>query len=174
MERSQRLRQQNRRILAWSLGVAAVAHVAVLLLVSWDRPTHVFARDTEIVEIGEAAMSGLPVRAFFSPPRITVTADSLWREPPGRVLSSELAVALPPGCDLEDLGPSAVARGVVRLRVSDTGHAEPVEVAQSSGNYCWDGMLGKVAGSLLYRWLPSDEHPAPVDVYQPLTVTLVE
>ena len=148
-------------------------HVAVLFLVTWDRPTHVFARDTEIVEIGEAAMSGIPVRAFFSPPDIAVGADSVWQEPPGRVLSHEIAVALPPGCGLEDLGSSAVGRGVIHLRVSESGHAEPVEVAESSGNWCWDGMLGKVAGSLLYRWLPSVEFPAPVDVYQPVTVTLV-
>lgn len=168
------LRQRHNRILRWSLAGAALLHVLVLYLVAWDRPTHVFARDTELVEIGDPGLGGVPVRVLFAPPAITAGPDSVWQEPAGRVLSSEIAVALPPGCVLADLGPTGMGSGVVRLAVSETGHADAVEVVETSGSWCWDGMLGKVAGSLLYRWLPSERFPAPVDVLQPVTVSLVE
>ena len=77
LERSQRLRQQNRRILRWSLAAAAVLHIAVLFLVTWDRPTHVFARETEIVEIGEAAMARLQSRMESAGARLDALQASL-------------------------------------------------------------------------------------------------
>ena len=39
----------------------------------------------------------------------------------------------------------------------------------STGSACGDATLARVAGDLWYRWLPSEEFPAPVDVVQPLS-----
>lgn len=168
------VRRQERRVLRWSLGVAVVLHLGALFLITWDRPGISFGPDGDWVEFADGGWGALPVRVFFSPPAIQVTPDSVWQEPAGRVLSTQVSITPPSGCDIEDWAPtSGVGSGVVHVRVRDSGHAEAVAISTSAGSYCWDAVLSDLAGDLLYRWLPSGDFPAPVDVFQPLTVTIV-
>lgn len=168
------VRRQERRILWWSLTAAALLHVVALVVITWDGSGLRFGEDEDWVEFADGGWSGVPVRVFFSPPSMQVTPDSVWQEPIGRVLSTEVAIAPPAGCEIEDWRETAgVGSGVVHVRVRESGHAEAVGVVTSAGSYCWDQVLVDLAGDLLYRWLPSESLPAPVEVYQPLTVTMV-
>lgn len=168
------VRRQERRILRRSLAAAALLHVAALVWITWDGPGLRFGGDDDWAEFAEGGWGGLPVRVFFSPPSMQVTPDSVWQEPLGRVLSTEVSITPPSGCGAEEWrSTSGVGSGVVHVRVKETGHAEAVAMRTSAGSYCWDAVLVDLAGDLLYRWLPSESLPAPVEVYQPLTVTVV-
>lgn len=160
-------------MLRWSLAVAVALHIGALVLITWDGPGVRFGGDEDWVEFADGGWGALPVRVFFSPPSMQVTPDSIWQEPAGRVLSTEVAIAPPAGCGSDDWGStSGVGSGVVHVRVRESGHAEAIAVVTSAGSYCWDAVLVDLAGDLLYRWLPSEELPAPVEVFQPLTVTV--
>ena len=54
--------------------------------------------------------------------------------------------------------------------VDEGGRTDDVEIEQSTGDACADEVLSRVAGDLWYRWLPSEEFPAPVDLVQPITL----
>jgi len=42
---------------------------------------------------------------------------------------------------------------------------------RSSGIRCADDLLERVAGDLLYHWLPSEDFPAPVELTQPMRLS---
>lgn len=64
-------------------------------------------------------------------------------------------------------------RGSVRLRVKVTGRVDVTGVVRSSGIRCADDLLERVAGDLLYHWLPSEDFPAPVELTQPMRLSVM-
>ena len=167
--RSVQLRQQGRRVLVWSLAVAAVIHVAVFAL--WPRtpvrplgelratPIHDVEEGDVFVEISAEFGGPLIVSAGEQPASDRVEgylqANRLTR------VSLECREAFPPG---------VVHEGEVRLVVNEQGRVESKEVTRESGAPCGDRALLAVAGDLWYRWLPSRSHPAPVVLVQPVSV----
>ena len=56
--------------------------------------------------------------------------------------------------------------------VNERGRVDSVQVTRSSGSYCWDRALASIAGDLWYRWLPTELFPAPIRLYQPVSLSL--
>jgi hypothetical protein len=169
--RAQELRERDRRVLRWSLGAAVLIHVAAFVL--WPG-----FRVEDLPDAGEdmKAMHGVEgtptyVDVVFGPPRIFGPDGTVATEPPTRVLAAERILRLPTECDnLEEPGRTPV-EGQVRLKVVASGRTAVAGLEQSTGDACADEVLFTVAQALLYRWLPNDRFPAPVDLIQPVTLT---
>ena len=168
--RSRELRARHRRVLFWSFGVAALLHVAVLVI----RPTYqvepFVGSGLEMVPGDSTGMPGTPVTLFFGPPEIRGLEGVIHVEPVDRILEVPRAVDLSPAC-IADAG-RRTASGRVRLSVGVLGYTDVVALEEGTGIPCWDSVLRAVAADLWYRWLPSERFPAPVDVIQPVTVSL--
>lgn len=170
--RADMLRRRDRRVFRWSFGIAVVAHGLVLAFGPWFRSDPVSLSATELVERGPPTLGGVPVEVFFGPPAIVLAEDSLEMQPPGRVLRASRAVPPPVGCASNDWLARGSAEGRVRLTLRETGRVETVAILEGTGDRCWDMIVAGLAGDLLYRWLPSERFPMPVELVQPVTVTL--
>lgn len=170
--RAAAVRRRDRRVYAWSFAVAVVVHALVLFFGPWFRSDPVWRSDTELVAGDPVDLSGLPVALFFGPPAIEVDGGAISQEPSHRVLHARRLVAPPPGCGPGDWSNPPTASGDVRLVVNAEGLVDEVRLTGSTGYRCWDALVMRVAGDLLYHWLPSERFPAPVELHQPITVSL--
>lgn len=170
--RSSILRRRNRRVYGWSFAAAVLIHVVVLAVGPWFRTDPMSGARTELVANDPANLSGIPLELFFGPPAILIEGDSVSQEPPDRFLHAKRLVAPPYGCALDELSEAGPVRGVVRLRLDDRGRVDEVGVVEETGVGCGTVLMERVAGDLLYHWLPSERFPAPVELFQPVTVTL--
>ncbi len=169
--RSAELRRRHRRVLRWSFGIAVLFHAVVLIFVPWYRAEPLAGGGTELVGPRVPAWGSVAVDAFFGPPAIVRADGAAAREPDTRVLRASRLVPPPAGCEAHDWLAREEAGGEVRLEVDATGRVSSVEVTAGTGDRCWDEVLRGLASDLLYRWLPSERFPAPVELYQPLTLT---
>lgn len=170
--RSEELRERNRRVLLWSLGVASVLHVAAFVL--WPEYTvePLTAPDAKLETLGDTGGIALYVEVTFGPPEIFERDGTISVDSPRRQLEAARVLRLPQECArLTD--PEALPyRGSVRLGLGTEGRAEAGGIVASTGDACADQVIRTVADALWYRWLPNERFPAPVDLIQP--VTLVE
>jgi hypothetical protein len=162
-------RRQDRRILAWCVGVAAALHVAALLLLPGLPETADPTQDLELERAEIVGGQAIPLDVFFGPPIIERAGGRRSFEPPTRVLEAQRAVFLPASCRRALQGTGRVFSGSVRLTVLVSGRVGKVSVFESTGARCSDDVLATVADDLWYLWLPTPEFPAPVDVIQPMT-----
>lgn len=169
--RVQTLRRRHRQIFRWSLGIAAVVHAVVLYYGPWFRSDSMSGGGTELVEGETTGRNGIPVDAHFGPPAIEDADGALAQEPPERVLHASRLIPPPVGCESLDWLAAEAAIGEVRLVVTETGRADSVQLSRSTGDRCWDGIMTGLASDLLYRWLPSERFPAPVWLFQPVTLS---
>ncbi len=170
--RSQVLRRRHRRILRWSLAIAALLHVAALWFLPWFRPDAGGAAGAELVEATSPIPGGVLFNVYFGPPAIVASDDSVSREPASRFLKTSRVAAPPAGCRGEPWMARESASGSVRLVVAEDGHADATEVLESSGSPCWDHLLMGIAGDLRFHWIPNSRFPAPVVVHQPVTLSV--
>jgi hypothetical protein len=170
--RADLLRRRDRRVFRWSFAIAVLVHGLVLAFGPWFRTEPVSLSETELVESGPPALGGVPVEVLFGPPAIVVAADSVETQPPGRVLRASRAIPPPVGCASNDWLAREGAAGSVRLTLRETGRVETVAIVEGTGDRCWDMIVAGLAGDLLYRWLPSVRFPMPVELVQPVAVTL--
>lgn len=170
--RSQQLRRQHRKILGWSIAVAVVAHVLVLFFGPWFPSSLATGPRTELVEGTAPPFGGLAVTVIFDAPALEEEDGSLAQEPDWRILSASRSIPPPIACRDHDWLALPFAKGRVWMTVGDTGRPDTVTVAESTGDRCWDGVMVGLAGDLRYRWLPNDDFAAPVEVFQPVTLTL--
>jgi hypothetical protein len=169
--RSAELREKNRRVFAWSLGLAALIHIAVFVLWPGFRVEPLAGSGGQDQAVSEAEGGLTFVDVFFGPPDIFEVDGMLSREPPDRVLEADRVLQLPTECATLGQEGRTPAYGRVRVRVRPSGRADVVGIAESTGDECGDEVIRTVAGDLLYHWLPSERFPAPVDLIQPVTLT---
>ncbi len=169
--RSQQLRKRHRRIFAWSLALAAVAHVAVFVLTPAFRAKAPTGREIEVLTADKGDFPGISVELVFGPPTISALDGTVWPEPLDHQLLAARRVRLPRGCGPLTRRGEEPLQGQVRLRVKASGLVDVVDLTESTGSPCGDSVMAIVAGSLWYRWLPNDRFPPPVDLVQPVTLT---
>lgn len=167
--RSAELRQQSRRILAWSLGAAAIVHVVVFAL--WpETPVEPLGEFPETVVSGvEEEGVFIQVRAEFAGPTIVSSGGRPASEGVARTLEARRLARVAVECRAA-VAPGRSYRGEVRLTVNGEGRVDYKEMVAGSGDSCGDRVLLAIAGDLWYRWLPNEAHRAPVVVIQPLVV----
>lgn len=169
-KRSEQVREQNRRALAWGLVIAAVLHVAFFALSpTWEaEPSEGWTKGSE----EEAPEFATPVfvRISFGPPAIEAPDGTIHQEPADRMLEAERLVRLPEPCREEAESAGELPSGSVRLRVNAGGRVTATAIEESTGLTCGDELITMVADALWYRWLPSERHPAPVELVQPVTL----
>ena len=172
--RSAKLRERDRRVLAWSLAIAAVLHVAVFLLWPEFEVEPLPGADISVAPSGRGDDLGIYVDLFFGPPDLFEADGSFTREPPDRFLEADRILRLSTVCaELVEGAPTPV-HGRVRMVLNASGRADTAEVARSTGDQCGDEMMLAVANDLIYRWLPSDRFPAPVHLIQPITIAAAQ
>lgn len=168
--RTDELRKRDRRVLRWSLGVAAALHVAVFVLFPAFRVEVLSTPDLELDTVGVAGVANATVEVLFGPTIVRLADGSGWEAPSDRVLSADRDVRLPEEClhlAGEERPPMT---GRVGLRIKASGRVDVMGLASGTGDPCADGVLSEVAGALWYHWLPNDRAPAPVLVEQPVTL----
>jgi hypothetical protein len=170
--RSEELRRQYRRVFRWSFAIAVLVHALVLFYGPWFRAEPMSSTTTELVDRASPGRGGIPIDVFFGPPAIADRTGLLSREPSMRVLSASRLVPPPYACTSNDWLARGEAVGEVRLTVNETGRIDAVNLTESTGDRCWDVVMQGLASDLLYRWLPNDRFGAPVEVYQPVTLSL--
>ena len=170
--RSEELRRTNRKVLAYSMGIAALAHVAVLFI--WSPEFEVESSGATVIRrspAGQGADAPIFVEVLFGPPEIVTAGGRVSKEPPDRTLRAGRVVQLPIRCaGLAQWGRTP-SSGRVRLRVNAAGRIDEAQLTQGTGDSCADQVIMTVAGSLWYHWLPNDRFPAPLDLDQPITLT---
>jgi hypothetical protein len=169
--RAQELRARDRWVLSWSLLAAVVIHG--LVFTYWlTRPEPVpRGEGIGLSPEDRTPSAGIRLDLFFGPPDIEAPDGTMWKEGPERFLTARRVVQLSSFCDgLTEDGRTPVT-GVVRLRLDGTGRVERVDVADGTGDPCGNAAMTAVASDLLYRWLPSERFPAPVELLQPVTIT---
>lgn len=172
--RAEELRGRHRKILAWSLGAAAVVHLGVFFLTPTFEAEPLTGSDPEVEAVETSRTVSAEVDLLFGPPVIRARDGSVWPEPPERHLEARRGVQLPALCAGLARPARTPLRGRIRLRVLASGRVEVVGMAESSGDLCADQVLTDVANSLQYEWLPDERFPAPVDLVQPVTLTGVQ
>lgn len=176
--RAEELRKKHRRILACSLGVAALLHIGFFVFApsgsgsGWElQPTFDTTATAQAGDPGQLAV-------VFGPPKITLEDGTVRQEPPDRTLEvRDVDVAhilLERDCEGVRAKGLDSAEGAVELRVNERGRAIEAEVAESPGDECKERVFTAIAGSLLYHWLPDEEAPAPVDLIQPMRLESME
>jgi len=171
MSRAEALRARDRRVLSWSLLAAVVIHG--LVFAYWlTRPEDV-ARGggMGLTAQEQSETTGIQVDLHFGPPDIEAPDGTRWKEGPERFLTAHRIVQLSSFCHRLTQDGQTPVTGIARLRVDATGRVERVEVAQGTGDPCGNAAMTAVASDLLYRWLPNERFPAPVDLLQPVTIT---
>ena len=169
MKSREERRTSERRVLLWSLTIAVVVHVLAFLYLPGLRPNEFADLEDQTDELALVTGSAIPLDLFFGPPVIRGAEGSLNLEPPERVHGEGRAVFVSAGCKRLIEESADVFYGTVRLSVLETGLVQVAGVVESSGTVCGDYVIERVAADLLYRWLPNDEFPAPVELVQPLT-----
>ncbi len=148
-------------MLAYSLGIAALAHFAVFFI--WSPEFEVeFSRATVVRRspAEESPKASTFVEVSFGPPEIVTASGAVSREPPDRTLQAGRVIQLPIRCaGLAHWG-STPSSGRVRLRVNAAGRVDEAQLTQGTGDSCADQVIMSVAGSLWYHWLPNDRFPA--------------
>ncbi|MCY3613288.1 MAG: hypothetical protein OXH51_17330 [Gemmatimonadetes bacterium] len=167
--RIDRRRKADRRLFIGCWVLAGLVHV-VLFLVVPDRDAR--ARPGLSLDLAETPAPGATLLdLFFGPPAISGPSGRVSVEPPERFLATERLVHVPAACRAVIRSSGNDIRGSVRLRVKITGRVDVTGMAWSSGIRCADDLLQRVAGDLLYHWLPSEEFPAPVELTQPMRLS---
>lgn len=161
-------RKSERKLFVWCGAIAVALHVILFFVLRETRVT-VEQREYNIESIEITDLKPIPLDLFFGPPAITNARGGFSVEPPERVLEVDRLVFLPGTCRAIIRGSGDVARGSVRLKVNGTGRVDVLGVELSTGFPCGDATLTRVAGDLWYRWLPTEEFPAPVELVQPLS-----
>jgi len=169
--RRQELRKKHNRILFWSLTLAGLAHVALFLLWPTMEVEPMPAGESEVETSPPIVETALVVDVHFGPPRIFGADGGIFVEPADRVLETSRIMSLPTGCAGLVAEGRMPARGEVRLTVVASGRALVGGIEDSTGDPCADQVLAALAGDLLYRWIPNDRFPAPVELIQPVTLT---
>ena len=162
------LRQRDRRVLLWSIAVAAILHVAAFVLWPAFQVEPWALRNVGVSPGSSGTGAGAEFDLFFGPPDIFEVDGSLSREAPDRFLEVDRIVRVSSDCSEEGRAP---ASGKVGLTLSASGRVHTVELVESTGGRCGDEVIVAVASDLLYRWLPSERFPAPVRLIQPITVS---
>jgi hypothetical protein len=118
------------------------------------------------------------LKVMFLPPEIFTENGEFRTEPPERVLDARHVdvreVLSSQACEGRDRESVVPVSGRVQVRVDEHGRVVRAEVIESSGDLCRDAVIAGIASSVLYRWLPNGEAPAPVDLIQPMRVTMGE
>lgn len=169
--RGQDLRKRHNWILVWSIAIAGLFHVALFLLWPTMEVEPLPSTESSIEATAPIAGHAIMVDVHFGPPKIFQRDGSVSVEPPERVLETSRIMSLPTGCGnliQEDRMP---ARGEVRLQVVASGHTQVEGIEASTGDECADQVVLTLANDLLYRWIPSERFPAPVELIQPVTLT---
>lgn len=173
--RSQQLRRRQRRIFGLSLLIAVLVHVAVFAFSPQFRsnPADVSDGRTSLAPSETGEVHWIDVE--FGPPKILLAGGLDRQEPPDRVLQAR-DVLVSEGALSEDCRPvlHRPLEGIdatVRLEVGRDGRVRATEIAEGSGNACVDEIMVVVAGTLWYHWLPDDEAPPPVELFQPMRVS---
>jgi hypothetical protein len=129
------------------------------------------------IPLGSDGTSNL-LNVMFLPPEILTESGGLRSEPPERVLDARHVdareVLSSQACEGRDRESVVPVSGRVQVRVDEHGRVVRAEVIESSGDLCRDAVIAGIASSVLYRWLPNGEAPAPVDLIQPMRVTMGE
>lgn len=175
--RHERNLRRSNVIFALSFLVALGVHLVILLrgpifeveIPEADPGPPAMDVQIDVVDVGSL------LDVTFLPPVILAADGSLRPEPPERVLEAQQVDAS------DTLGSSACAgrardsivpfSGRVHVRVNQHGRVIRAEVRESLGDPCRDRLIAEISGSVWYRWLPNEEHPAPVDLIQPVRVT---
>ncbi|MDE2983035.1 MAG: hypothetical protein OXU74_17730 [Gemmatimonadota bacterium] len=169
--RIDRRRKADRRLFIGCWVLAGLLHVVLFLVVpGFGRDG--LARPGLSLELAETPAPGATLLdLFFGPPAISGPSGRVSVEPPERFLETERLVHVPAACLAVIRSSGNDIRGSVRLRVKVTGRVDVTGVVRSSGIRCADDLLERVAGDLLYHWLPSGDFPAPVQLTQPMRLS---
>lgn len=169
--RSEQVRRRDRKVFAWAMGVAGVAHVALLAGSVTFRTIFFEADDLSVGREGGTEGRTVYVALRFGPPAITAPDGTIRIEPSGRFLEADRLVPLEAECaELVETGGVLPLHGRVRLIVGGSGRASVAEITRGTGHECTDEVVRQVAEALRYHWLPSEAYPNPVDLEQPVTV----
>ena len=167
--RIDRRRRADRRLFIGCWVLAGLLHVVLFLVVP---VRDALARPGLSLELAEAPAPGATLLdLYFGPPAISGSSGRVSVEPPERFLETERLVHVPAACRAVIRSSGNDIRGSVRLRVKVTGRVDVTGVVRSSGIRCADDLLERVAGDLLYHWLPSEDFPAPVELTQPMRLS---
>lgn len=162
-------RKAERKVFRRGWSVAVALHVIVFLAWRESGEVRVTEPDPDFETVEIVDREPIPLELHFGPPAIRNAAGGISVEPPERVLEVDRLVYLPGNCKALVKGSGATVGGSVRLAVNETGRTDVRGISQSTGYPCADAVLQRIAGDLWYRWLPSDEFPAPVELVQPLS-----
>lgn len=171
-ERAARGRRRERRIVWGSLFLAAVVHLVAFAV--FPRIQFSVLDDTRYGEevLRRYVLGDMAVDVHFGPPRIRTPGGGVAVEPPERILESRnlglSELELHPNCAGSFDAHLPPWEGSVRLQVGRGGLVTVEGIAESTGDGCVDAALLNTAGALLYRWLPSEHYPAPVQLEQPM------
>jgi hypothetical protein len=175
--RTERHRQQHRRILILSLGLAGLLHLAVFALNPGWMLERISFFDPRSPEDREGPPEVGLVDVSFGPPQIFLADGRLRPEPADRLLDAKgvdmRGIRWAGGCAWVRTGGFGMVEGEVTLKVGPEGFVQEARISQSSGDACLDQMLVAISGTLWYRWLPNETYPAPVTLLQPMTVDAV-
>jgi len=174
--RSDQVRAQNRRILLWSLAIAALLHAAFFVFSpTFDANPDAF-RSTPSMEdtLPGNVLVPLYVRVTFGPPEILGEDGAVHREPADRFLQAERLIKVPDECRTLFPTVQSPQSARVRLRLDWKGRVIRARVDRSTGRRCEDEIVLKLARLLWYQWLPSDRYPSPVNLVQPVRLAAAE
>jgi hypothetical protein len=172
--RWEELRRRHRKILAWSIGAAVLIHVVVFAVFPRFRTKPTIAQRAAHSDHPDATPAQpVMLDVIFGPTTILLKDGGTATEPAEHVLRTHQLVRLPEDCPVLTR-PDSILNGRVSLRVDSAGQAEVVKLTESTGDRCGDQMLIDMAGALLYRWIPNERYPAPLDVNQPVTLFAVD
>jgi len=176
--RIERVRRRSNVIFALSFMVALGVHVLVFRF-GPTFETALFERNKGpgVIDVPVGGDSiGIFLNVMFYPPDIFTDSGELRTEPPERVLDARhvnvAGVLSSEPCEGRDRGSVAPVAGRVKVRVNEHGRVVRAEVRESTGDPCRDAVIAGIASSVWYRWLPNDAVPAPVDLIQPMRVTM--
>lgn len=169
MSRSAMARRRSRRVLAYSLAVSGLAHVAIFAFWSYEVRVEPFSREmVSLHAISADSVRTAFVEVSFGPPAIFTAEGTVQEEPPDRVLDVGRVLWMRPECTAALVGRGGALSGRVRLQVGAAGRVEMAQLIDGTGDACGDETILRVANVLWYHWLPDERYPAPVRLEQPI------